>query len=149
MPWPWLSVSKQIWIRSFKWGTVCSCRSRGCKNIRGQSWRSIRNCRLCQIRVRWARGPADLADFFDLQLWPLIFLQPLNLQGCTVPHLKDLIHICLKTESQGHGMTFNMIYLCSKYPYFISYRGFVKTEVGCTVDGQVKQKNEIIILVKF
>ena len=40
------------------------CRLRGCKNIRGQSWRSIRNCRLWQIRVRWARGPADLADFF-------------------------------------------------------------------------------------
>ena len=33
--------------------------------------------------------------FFDLQLWSLIFLQPLNLQGRTVPHLKYLIHICL------------------------------------------------------
>ena len=64
MPWPWLSFSKQIWIRSFKWGTVRSCRSRGWKNIRGQSWRSIRNCRLGQIRDRCARGPAALADFF-------------------------------------------------------------------------------------
>ena len=45
------------------------------------------------------------------------------LVGCTVPHLKDLIHICLETESQGYGMTFNMIYLRSKCPYFISYRG--------------------------
>ena len=34
---PWLSVFKHIWIRSFKWGTVNSCRSRGCKHIRGQS----------------------------------------------------------------------------------------------------------------
>ena len=60
----------------------------------------------------------------DLQLWPLIFLQPLDLQECTVPHLKDLIHICLENESQCHGMTFNMIYDCSKYPHFISHRGF-------------------------
>ena len=27
----------------------------------------------------------------------------------------------VKTESQGHGMTFNVIYVRSKYPYFISY----------------------------
>ena len=47
-----------------------------------------------------------------------MFLQPFNLQGRTVPHLKDLIHICLETERQGHGITFNMIYL---------------SEVGCTV----------------
>ena len=43
MLWPWLSFSKQIEIRSFKWGTVHSCRSRGCKNIKGQSWRLIKN----------------------------------------------------------------------------------------------------------
>ena len=64
IPHLWTYGSKQIWIRSFKWGTVHSCRLRGCKNIRGQSWRSIRNCRLCQIRDQCARGPADLADFF-------------------------------------------------------------------------------------
>ena len=45
---------------------------------------------------------------------PLTFLQPLNQQGHAVPQLKDLIHICLETESQVHGMTFNMIYVCSK-----------------------------------
>ena len=107
---------KQIWIRSSKWGTVRPCRFRGCKNIRGQSWRSIRNCQLSQIRDWCARGPADLADFFDLQLWPLIFLQPLDLQGCTVPRLKDLINICLENESQGLAMTFRMIYPCPKSP---------------------------------
>ena len=64
MPWSWLSVSKQIWIRSFKWGTVRSCRSRGCKNIRGQLWKSIRNCQLSQIWDWCSQGPADLADFF-------------------------------------------------------------------------------------
>ena len=60
-----------------------------------------------------------LADFFR----PLIFLQPLDLQERTVPHLKDLVNICLENVSQGHGMTSNIIYDCSKYPHFISYRG--------------------------
>ena len=64
----------------------------------------------------------------------MIFLQPLDLQGHTAPHLKDLINICLENESQGHDMTFNMIYLCWKYPYFISYKQtpLFWTEVGCT-----------------
>ena len=57
-------------------------------------------------------------------------MQPLNLQERTVPHSKDLIHICLETKSKGHGMTFNMIYVCSKYPYFISYRGIGNKKVG-------------------
>ena len=47
--------------------------------------------------------------------------------------MKDLIHICLENESQGHGMTLNMIYDRSKYPHFISYRGLVKPEVAFTV----------------
>ena len=61
--------------------------------------------------------------FFNLQIRPLIFLQPLDLQERTVPHMKDLIHIHLENESQGYRMTFNVIYVCSKYPHFISYRG--------------------------
>ena len=60
-----------------------------------------------------------------LQLWPLTFLQPLDLKEDTVPHLKELIHVCSETESQGHGITFKMIYLHSRYPYFISYRGLI------------------------
>ena len=122
MPQVWASVSKQIWIRSLKWGTVC-CRSRGCQNIRDQSLRLKRNCWLGLIRIN-ATGASWTGGFFiNLQPWPLIFLQPLNLQECTVPHLKDLIHICLEPELQGCGMTFNRFYVGSKYPYFISYRG--------------------------
>ena len=85
------------------------------------------------------RGAGWTGRFFiDLQLWPLIFLQPLDLQGCTVPHLKDLIHICLEPEAQGCGMTFNRFYVGSKYPYFISYRGkwLYLFCHGCSVQGQ-------------
>ena len=61
----------------------------------------------------------------DLTLcaWPLTFLQPLDLQGCIVPHLKDLICICVELEAQGYGMTFNRFYAGSKYPYLTLYRG--------------------------
>ena len=38
------------------------------------------------------------------------------------PHLKGLIHICLQTKGQGHGMAFSMCHIGSKYPYFIPYR---------------------------
>ena len=37
---PRASGSKQIWMRSFKWGTVCSCRSNGCKVASLQSLQS-------------------------------------------------------------------------------------------------------------
>ena len=57
-------VKSHAMALAFKWGTVHSCRSRGCKNIRGQSWRKIRNCWLSQIRDWCAQGPVDLADFF-------------------------------------------------------------------------------------
>ena len=37
---PWALSSKQIRSRSFKWGTKHWFWSRGCKDIRGQSWRT-------------------------------------------------------------------------------------------------------------
>ena len=94
----------QIWIRSFKWGTEHPCRSRGYKNIKGQSWRLIEN-----LAVQLAPGASGLRlveldiFFWNLQIWPQIFWQPLDLQECTVPHLKDLILICLEPEAQGTG----------------------------------------------
>ena len=49
------SFSKQILIRSFKWGTVCPCRSRGCRNIRGESWRSNKICQISRARAHQSR----------------------------------------------------------------------------------------------
>ena len=63
--------------------------------------------------------------FFDLQLWLLIFLQPLDLQRCNLPPLKDLNHISLETKAQDYGMTFNVCYVGSKYPHFISNRSWL------------------------
>ena len=56
--WPWASGSKHIWNRSFKWSTKHWFWSRGCKNIRGQSWKSKKYLPTCPVwtdapRVSW------------------------------------------------------------------------------------------------
>ena len=61
---------------------------------------------------------AALADtFFVLQLWPLISLQPLDQNQCLIPHLKDLLRICLEDKAQGFWTSFKVCNLGSKYPY--------------------------------
>ena len=77
---------------------------------------------------------ADRQIFFDLQLWPLISLQPLDQNQCLVPHLKDLFHICLETKAQGFWMTFKVCNHGSKYPYLLHKMGFVDSQFGTTVD---------------
>ena len=72
IPKPLASGSKQIWIRSFKWGTVHSCKSRGCKNIWGQSWRSQRKLPTRPISNSMHPGPANLSNFLstsNFDLW--------------------------------------------------------------------------------
>ena len=53
-------------------------------------------------------------------------MQSLNLEEHKVPHLKDLIHICLEPEAQGLGMTFTCVLLAQITP--ISYH---TEENGC------------------
>ena len=60
-------------------------------------------------------------------------MQPFDLQERTVPHLKDLINICLENESQGLGMTFNIILIAQSTLISYHTEAFVKTEVACTV----------------
>ena len=75
-------------------------------------------CRPGRPRAQGVK-PGWLAEiFFELQLWPLISLQPLNQNQCLVPHLKDSFHICLEIKVQGFWMTFSVCSCCSKHPYF-------------------------------
>ena len=37
------------------------------------------------------------------ELWASKAPLPLDKNECLVPHLKDLFHICLEPENQGHG----------------------------------------------
>ena len=50
------------------------------------------------------------------ELWAHTALLFLDQSKCLVPHLKDLIYICLEPETQRRGMTFRAIFLRSKYP---------------------------------
>ena len=52
---PWASGSKQIWMRSFKWGTVCSCRSNGCKVASLQSLQSKKCWDILGSRLHFSR----------------------------------------------------------------------------------------------
>ena len=64
MLWSWHSFSKQIRIRSFKWGTVHLCSSRGCKNIKGQIWRLIKNLPVPPTLGTLGSSLAELVIFF-------------------------------------------------------------------------------------
>ena len=81
------------------WGFLTSCRSAWCEPMRP--------------------GSAELADILSqLQLWPLVSLQPLDQNQYLVPHLKDLLCIGLEIKAESFWMTFNIWNICSKYPYF-------------------------------
>ena len=69
-------------------------------------------------------GSTELADIFiDLQIQPLISLQPLDQNQCLVPQMKDLLYICLEIKDQGFQMTFKVCNLGSNRPHF--HRAYV------------------------
>ena len=70
------------------------------------------------LKLTRANAKGSQIFFFDIQLWPLISLQPLDQYQCLVIHLKDLFHLCWGTKAQGIWMTFNVWNFGSKYPYF-------------------------------
>ena len=69
---PWVSGSKHIWMRSFKWGTMQPCSSKGCKTAVGQNCRSGKNHLTNQGRLmKVCTGVKK--DHFFLQNSTLIF----------------------------------------------------------------------------
>ena len=57
----------------------------------------MRYCTLLQVKRKYQKS-----------------MQPLDLRESTVPQLKDLIHICLEPEAQGHSMTFKVLKAITK-----------------------------------
>ena len=80
-------------------------------------------CQRGQLRVLGFEPGWSADIFFDLQLWPLISLQPLDQNQCLVLHLKDLLHICLEAKAQGFWVTFKVFNFGSKWPHI--YRAYV------------------------
>ena len=68
-------------------------------------------------------------------------MQPFDLKEHKVPHLKDLIHICLELEVQGCGMTFIALTLvqCTPISYHTDANGciFFATVVCMFSEGNV------------
>ena len=87
-------------------------------------------CRAAGFEPMRSRSAALADIFFFLQLWPLVSLQPLDQNQCLVPHLKDLLCICLEIEAQGFWMSFKVCNLGSKYPYF-NRAYLVSSGFGC------------------
>ena len=66
---------------------------------------------------RFKRGNAPtsfFSFFFEPELSGTTVLQPLDIQGHIVPHLKDLTRVYLELEAQGPFRTFKVLYLASK-----------------------------------
>ena len=97
---PWASGSKQIRIRSFKWGTLCLCRSNGCKVTSLQSWQSKKSGDSLGSRLHFSQlyvvnccSPRDPGSNPGCcKLWGLLILMLLVHNGQKLIFLKDLIY---------------------------------------------------------
>ena len=70
-------------IRPLKWGTVCLWTPPGSKNKSRQSW-----------TIEKIVGFCTKTDFFWIvQLWRLVFLDPVGVKRHTIPHFKGLMKL--------------------------------------------------------
>ena len=129
MPWPWFSVSKQIWIGSFNCGTLRSCRSTDCKNIKGQIWRSKK---ICPGRIGLESGwVGNFLSTSNFDLWYF----------CSLLTYKDVQYLIWKIWFisvwilKAKVMAWLLTWFIFTQNTLISYHteAFVKTEVGFTV----------------
>ena len=128
MPWPWLSVSKQIWFKSFKWGTVRPCWSRGCKKLEVDK-------KLPTQPDSMRPGPGWSGRFFWHVNFELLYF-------CSLLTYKDVQYLIWKIwfisvlRLKAKVMAWLLIWFIFTQSTLISYHteAFVKTEVGCTVD---------------
>ena len=69
----------------------CILALRDCETVKCQSWRSEKNfCHSIWMDQGTCGQGSSLSFFSYLQLWPLIALQLLEVQGCLAPHLEAL-----------------------------------------------------------
>ena len=134
MPWPWLSVSKQICIRSFKWGTVCPCRSRGCKKYQRSKLEVEKNLPdqpgpgHISLESGWVGNFLSTSNF---DLWYFCSL----LTYKSVQYLIWKIWFISVWRLKARAMAWLLTWFMFAQSTLISYHteAFVKTEVGCTV----------------
>ena len=79
----------------------------GCQNTQSKIIRIVWSLSL-KIAILEV-GPVSIPGLD--QTLGLVTLHSFSLHDSMVPHLKDLIHICLELEAQGYGMMFNRFYV--------------------------------------
>ena len=93
---PWASRSILALMRPFESGTQCLWTPTGSRMTSRQSWTIEKN--VCFSTT------TDVFSF--IQLWRLVFLEPLGVQRHYVPHFKGLISAKVDLEAQGRDSTF-------------------------------------------
>ena len=63
-------------------------------------------CKLAFFKSAWQKVKVLSRPWSIVQLWPLVFLEPLGVQWPYVPHFKGLIGAKVDLEAQGRDSTF-------------------------------------------
>ena len=107
-------------MKLFKWGTAHSCRSRGCINIRGQSWIDKK----LPAQLSWSAGFVDLWYFCSLLTYRNVQCLIWKIWFISLRRLKAEVMVLLL-----------IWFIFAQSSTLISYHTetFVKTKVGCTV----------------
>ena len=86
---PWASGSKQMLVRSFKWGTVCIPRSSDRENMPNQSWRPKRHLLWATFLANWhSKLEVPRSNPGRGALWAPTIPLPLNQSWPKWSHLK-------------------------------------------------------------
>ena len=104
MPCPLASRSTLTLIRPLKWDTWRLWTPSGSKNTSHQSWMIKKTVR---FSTKWT-------VFLIVQLWRMVFLEPLEVNRRYVSHFKGLISAKVDLEVQGNGITFTLCHVLLK-----------------------------------
>ena len=111
-------ASKHIWGRSLKWGTKHWFWSRGCKDIRGQSWRLKKISANSADPGRMGSNWADQQIFLwtsNFDLWQFYSLLSHIDAEYLIWNSSQILYGIV--SNQEHSSTFEICYLYSKCPH--------------------------------
>ena len=127
---PWAVGSKLPLFRPLKWGTKRLWTLSGSKNMSRQKIFDFHTWTL----------------FFScFQIWRVVFLEPLGVKRCYVPHFKGLISGNLEPTAQGHDITFTFHHALLKKAFCMKNRLDIFSSQWCLfvcLSGHLPQRKE-------
>ena len=144
-------MSNEIWFGAFEWATTHQHRSRGCKSVTCQSWRSERiSLRLLFCLVKRGSNRSRVKSFLDLQIWYVTVLQPLELWWQIVPHfLKNSMLALLRYVSIAQQNVKIFVKLFNKEILRTYYCETSRTAPGCILYSLATTNDAEIFLLPF